>query len=195
MSYLKSWKWTDMILADRDIKRFIQIGRIKIDPIFEDTIRENGVDLRIGKTFARLKKTDRIFDEESKIEDFYEIVNSDEIIIQPHEHILMTTLEHIELSNIIIGFVNLRSTYARLGLSIPPTIIDAGFKGQLTIEVIGSEFPVKLESGQRFLHLIFARTLTPVEKPYNGKYQGQQEVTLPKFETQIEKNVKAMYRS
>ncbi len=103
--------------------------------------------------------------------------------------------EEKELINDVMAFVNLRSTYARLGLSIPPTIVDAGFKGQLTIEVVGSEFPIKLESGERFLHLIFARTLTPVEKPYNGKYQKQKEVTLPKFKIPEEKNVKAMYKS
>jgi len=171
-----------MILGDRDLKYYLEKGLIKIVPFSDEIVRENGIDLRIGAEFARLKKTDKVFSSEDKIEDFYEIIDRNDIIIQPHEHLLMTTHEYIELPNDVMAFVNLRSTYARLGLSIPPTIVDAGFKGQLTIEVIGSEFPIKLESGQRFLHLIFARTLTPVEKPYNGKYQNQQEVTLPKFE-------------
>jgi len=171
-----------MILGDRDLKYYLEKGLIKIVPFSDEIVRENGIDLRIGAEFARLKKTDKVFNSKDKIEDFYEIIDRNDIIIQPHEHLLMTTHEYIELPNDVMAFVNLRSTYARLGLSIPPTIVDAGFKGQLTIEVIGSEFPIKLESGQRFLHLIFARTLTPVEKPYNGKYQNQQEVTLPKFE-------------
>ena len=171
-----------MILGDRDLKYYLEKGWIKITPFSEEIVRENGVDLRIGSHFARLKKTERVFDTTEKIEDFYETVNSNDIIIYPHEHILMTTMEYIELPNDVMAFVNLRSTYARLGISIPPTIVDAGFKGQLTIEIVGSEFPVKLESGQRFLHLIFARTLTPVENPYHGKYQGQENVTLPKFE-------------
>jgi len=171
-----------MILGDRDLKYYLEKGLIKIVPFSEEIIRENGVDLRIGSSFAKLKRNNRVFKLGEKIEDFYETINSNEIVIYPHEHILMTTLEYLELPNDVMAFVNLRSTFARLGLSIPPTIVDAGFKGQLTIEVVGSEFPIKLESGQRFLHLIFARTLTPVEKPYNGKYQNQQEVTLPKFE-------------
>jgi len=79
-----------------------------------------------------------------------------------------------------MAFVNLRSSFARLGLLIPPTIVDAGFEGQLTIELIGSSFPVKLKKGTRFLHLIFDRTLTPVEYPYRSKYQGQRGVTLTK---------------
>ncbi len=148
-----------MILSDRDLKYYLEKEWIKIVPYSEEIIRENGIDLRIGSQFAKLKKTQRVFEPSEKIEDFYEIINSNEIIIYPHEHVLMTTLEHIELPNDIMAFVNLRSTYARLGISIPPTIVDAGFKGELTIEVIGSEFPVKLESGERFIHLIFAKTL------------------------------------
>ena len=171
-----------MILGDRDLKYYLEKGLVKIVPFSDEIIRENGIDLRIGSRFARLKKTHEVFESIKNVEKFYDIVYSNDIIIYPHEHLLMTTMEYIELPNDVMAFVNLRSTYARLGLSIPPTIVDAGFKGQLTIEVIGSEFPIKLESGQRFLHLIFARTLTPVEKPYNGKYQNQQDVTLPKFE-------------
>jgi len=177
-----------MILSDRDLKYYLEKEWIKIVPFDEEIVRENGVDLRIGNQFARLKKTNKVFEPGDNIEDFYEIINKNDIIVQPHEHLLMTTDEYIELPNDIMAFVNLRSTYARLGISIPPTIVDAGFKGQLTIEIVGSEFPVKLESGQRFLHLIFAKTLSPVEKPYHGKYQKQNNVTLPKFETYKIKN-------
>jgi len=61
------------------------------------------------------------------------------------------------------------------------TIVDAGFEGNLTIELIGSGFPVKLYAGERFVHLVFAKLTSPVEKPYKGKYQRQRGVTLPKF--------------
>jgi len=184
-----------MILSDRDLKYYLEKGLIKITPFSDEIIRENGIDLRIGSQFARLRKTDEVFEIGKNIEDFYIVTNYNRFIVFPHEHILMTTMEYIELPNDIMAFVNLRSTFARLGLFIPPTIVDAGFKGQLTIEVVGSEFPIKLESGQRFLHLIFAKTLTPVENPYHGKYQNQNNVTLPKFETQAEKNVRSMYNS
>ena len=188
-----------MILSDRDLKYYLEKEWIKIVPFTEEIIRENGIDLRIGNQFARLQRTNKVFEEDENIENFYDIINTSEIIVYPHEHLLMTTLEYIELPNDIMAFVNLRSTYARLGISIPPTIVDAGFKGQLTIEIVGSEFPVKLKKGIRFLHLIFAKTLSPVERPYHGKYQHQRNVTLPKFqlkeESQEEKNVRSMYRS
>ena len=174
-----------MILGDRDLKYYLEKGWITISPLTQDTIRENGVDLRVGGEIARFKKTDEVYEDGKDPSSFYVIEKGEEFIIHPNEHVLLVTEEYIKLPNDVMAFVNLRSSFARLGLFVPPTIVDAGFEGQLTIEVLGSAFPVKIKRGTRFLHLIFARTLTPVENPYHGKYQGQQGVTLPKFKFQI----------
>jgi dCTP deaminase len=169
-----------MVLGDRDLKYYLEKGWIVIDPLKEDSVRENGIDLRIGGQIARFINTDKIFDPDNIDYSFFKIEKGEEFIIRPYEHVLLTTEELVKLPNDVMAFVNLRSSFARLGLLIPPTIVDAGFEGQLTIEVVGSSFPVKLKRGTRFLHLIFARTLTPVEYPYKSKYQGQKGVTLIK---------------
>ncbi len=174
-----------MILSDWDIRVYIEKKLLIIDPLFPDTIRENGVDLRFGYEFCRFKKTvDTVIDSrKDPIDKVIECIKVDEntgFTIQPLEHILATTLEWIELPHDLIGFVNLRSTFARLSLYIPPTIVDAGFRGQLTIEIIGGSVPVKVYPKQRFLHVIFARTSSPVYRAYSGKYQDQKGVTLPK---------------
>ncbi|TRM73779.1 dCTP deaminase, partial [Sulfolobus sp. E5] len=143
---------------------------------------ENGVDLRVGNEIARFKKMDKPFNiDDDNISQLFVKETGEEFIINPHEHVLLVTEEYVKLPNDIMAFVNLRSSFARLGLFIPPTIVDAGFEGQLTIEVVGSEIPIKMKKSVRFLHLIFARTLTPVENPYQGKYQKQRGVTLPRF--------------
>ena len=170
-----------MILGDRDLKYYLEKGWLKIEPLSEDTIRENGVDLRVGGEIARFRNAGQEYEDGKDPSSFYVIEKGDEFTIYPNEHVLLVTEEYIKLPNDVMAFVNLRSTFARLGLFIPPTIADAGFEGQLTIEVIGSAFPVKLKRGTRFLHLIFARTLTPVENSYQGKYQGQRGVTLPRW--------------
>ena len=174
-----------MILSDWDIRVYIEKKLLVIDPLFEDTIRENGVDLRFGYEFCRFRKNFRgiIDSKEYDPRDFLECMDVSEdkgFVIQPLEHILATTLEWVELPHDLIGFVNLRSTFARLSLYIPPTAIDAGFKGQVTIEIIGGSLPVRVYPGQRFLHVIFARTSSPVYRPYRGKYQGQRGVTPSK---------------
>lgn len=172
-----------MILSDFDLWSYIKGGRLVIEPFDESIVRENGVDLRIGKMIARMKKTVKPLDTRNtdNIEEFYTIEEGEEFIIHPHEHVLLHTLEYIKLPVDLMGFVNLRSSYARVGLTIPPTIIDANFEGELTIELVGGDFPVKLYHGDRFLHVVFAKLSSVVEKPYQGKYQRQRGVKLPSF--------------
>ncbi len=171
-----------MILSDFDLWNYINSKRLVIEPFSEEIVRENGIDLRIGSTIARFKQTRDTFDvRSSEAEDFFTIEKGESFVVNPHEHVLLHTIEYVKLPTDLMGFVNLRSSYARIGLTIPPTIIDANFQGQLTIELVGSNFPVKLYSGDRFLHVVFARLSSPVEKPYSGRYQGQTGVRLPSF--------------
>ncbi len=170
-----------IILGDRDLRYFLEKGYIDIKPMSDHTVRENGIDLRIGSEVARLSKTKKVYDIGKKANNgFFKIEKGDSFVIHPHEHVLMVTEECVRLPHDVMAFVNLRSSFARLGLFIPPTIVDAGFEGELTIEIIGSEFPIRILKGTRFLHLIFAKTLTPVDKPYSGRYQKQAGVTLPR---------------
>ncbi|MGC8572227.1 MAG: dCTP deaminase [Candidatus Micrarchaeia archaeon] len=173
-----------MILGDRDLKYYIEKRRIVVDPITPETIHENGMDFRIGNEIVRFKDTEKVFESgnENDFNEFFKVEKGSSFIIQPHEHALLTTKEYIRLSDDVMAFVNLKSSIARMGISVPPTIVDAGFEGNITIEVIGSKFPIRLKENLRFIHLIFARTLTPVEHPYKGKYQGQKGVTLTKTE-------------
>lgn len=75
----------------------------------------------------------------------------------------------------VMGFVALRSTWARRGIMIPSTVIDAGFKGNITLEICPHE-DMDAPVGQRFAHIIFAKMTSP-SAPYNGKYQGQVGIT------------------
>ncbi|MEM3864888.1 MAG: hypothetical protein QW724_03780 [Nitrososphaerota archaeon] len=48
-------------------------------------------------------------------------------------------------------------------------------------ELVGGDFPVKPYHRDRFLHVVFAKLSSVVEKPYQGRYQGQRGVRLPPF--------------
>ena len=45
-----------MILSDFDLWNYIRSGRLAIEPFSEDIVRENGLDLRIGRQIARFNK-------------------------------------------------------------------------------------------------------------------------------------------
>jgi dCTP deaminase len=109
-----------------------------------ETIREAGLDLRLEEP----------------------------LYLRAKEFKLGLTMEVIKLSNTQIGFCNLRSTWARRGLIIPPTIVDPGFGGKLVIEVFNAgDGPIVIPANERFLHLVIA--LCTGAKSYNGQYQGQ----------------------
>lgn len=176
-----------MALSNKDLQDYIKNGRMTVRPFEQNILRENGLDLRLGNCVARLIYTDsknRIFDSKGdNLEKWYQLEYFDDFfVVSPRERLLCHTLEYLKLPDDIMGFCQLRSTFARMGLSIPPTIVDAGFEGQLTIEIIGGNFPIKLYAKQRFIHIIFHKLITPTTSPYKGKYQGQKELTLPKLE-------------
>lgn len=174
-----------MILSDAELMRYIEEGRLVVEPFDREILKENGLDLRIGYEIARIVDPGEVIDIRSpEFKRFYrrEEVGEGGFILHPNERILTTTLEAITLPNDLMAFCEVRSTFARLGISIPPTVVDAGFSGNLTIELLGGVAPVRLYPKTRFLHLIFARLSSPARRPYRGKYYKQRGVTLPKVE-------------
>ncbi len=173
-----------MLLSDRDIRALLALGDLRIEPLHEDTVRENGVDLRLSRQFCRLRRRDDIVldpDDPGDPREYYDCVEAESIVVGPGERLLAVTEETVALPSYLAGLVMLRSTWARTGLWVPPTVVDAGFKGQIVVEIMGSSFPVKLKAGVRFLHLVFIKLVTPSSNPYSGDYQGQKGVRLPKF--------------
>ena len=183
-----------MILSDFDLENMIRAKRLQIEPFNQDLIRENGVDLRLADELARHNPKmgkDFILDpyNQEHVEKEYTIEkNAERLIVNAHEQVLMSTEEYIKMPNNVMGFVELRSTWARHGLLLPPTIIDAGFEGNITLEVFNSTpHAIALTPGVRFSHIIFASTMSAVSKVYSGKYNGQKGVRIPKVLTREKK--------
>jgi len=135
-----------MILSGRDLQLYIQTGRLKISPVRLEQFQQNGFDCIL----ENVKRVNQIF-------------------------YLASTRETIEMPDDLMAFVGIRSTWARSGFSLPLTIVDAGFRGNLTLEInrfTDTLFPI----GERFVHLVFAKTSGPCV-PYDGIYQDQEGIT------------------
>lgn len=143
-----------MILSGREIEWYITQGKLKIDPVEQTQFRENGIDLIL------------------------EDLDGHPFHFTKGKFILGCTREILHLPDDLMGFVELRSTWARSGIMIPPTIVDAGFKGNLTLELVGFR-NIVVPYGKTFVHLIFAKLTSP-SVPYGGRYQGQTGITKPK---------------
>ena len=175
-----------MILSDYDIENAIRAKRLVVKPFKDDSIRENGLDLRLDDEIAYRNPefNPEIFDptNEEHVKNEYMIRKGGEKLLLPGKtQVLLSTQESLKLPFDMMGFVELRSTWARHGLSVPPTIIDAGFSGTITLEVINNvPYVMALKPGMKFVRIIFASTVSPVTKAYKGAYLNQKGIWLPK---------------
>ncbi len=176
-----------MILSDFDLRNYIGSHRLVVKPFEEELVRENGLDLRLGNEIGIHNpelKEDFVLDpsnEEHLKREYIVTKDNDRLVIPSKSQVLLTTQEFLEMPDNLMGFVELRSSWARHGLSMPPTIIDAGFKGDVTLEVINhSNHAIALKPSVRFAHIIFAITMNRVSKQYSGSYLGQRGVRTPK---------------
>jgi dCTP deaminase len=170
-----------MILGNAEIKRLIAEGKLSVEPLREDAVRENGLDLRVGGEYA-IYAYEGAAIRPCELEDakpLFRVISGGEIVIPPRNFALLTTEEYVKMPDDVAGLANLRSTLARYGLVIPPTVVDAGFEGNITIEVVNeSPNAIVLRPGLRFLHLILIRA--EGASRYSGRYLGQRGVTPPK---------------
>ncbi len=94
---------------------------------------------------------------------------------------LASTIEEFQMPSNLTGIVHDKSTWARRGLSVFNTVIEPGWNGFLTLELVfnGSE-PIKIASGTGIAQVVFHETRQHIT--YDGKYQnakaGPQEAIL-----------------
>ena len=191
-----------MILSDRDIKKAIEAGRIKITPKidYQEQLGSCSVDLRLGNVFRvfnhskcayidlRNKNLNRNL--MKKV-----VVNKNEpFIMQPGEFVLASTRESLELPDDLLARLEGRSSLGRLGITIHSTaaVFDPGWRGRVVMELGNlGKMPVALYPGMRICSLTFERLTSPVEVPYykkkGAKYVGQKEPVPSKLSEEWKK--------
>jgi dCTP deaminase len=175
-----------MLLSDFDIRNMINGKRLVIRPLAKDTIRQNGVDLRLSNEIARHNELDDSFvldpSKKEHVGKAYSVEKKPRsMILMPGEQVLLSTTEYLGIPKDVAGFVELRSTWARHGLSMPPTIIDAGFRGTVTLEVVNNApYRILLKPNLRFAHVVFIKTNNEVSNGYRGFYNEQNGIKVPK---------------
>ncbi len=177
------------VLSDKDIKRAIKEGRISITPIVsEDQINPSSVDLRLGKQFRVFKHAEVTHidprNSNHSTNDLMNLIEIDEespFIIHPGEFVLGITKEYVKFPDDLVGRLDGKSSWGRLGIVIHSTAgtIDPGFEGKLTLEITNvSKVPVCLYPGSKICKITFETLTSPSELPYNkrkdSKYFKQQ---------------------
>lgn len=91
---------------------------------------------------------------------------------------LASAIEEFQMPGELTGIVHDKSTWARRGLSVFNTVIEPGFKGGLTLELVyHGEGELIIPAGSGIAQVIFHRTQQPAF--YDGKYQNQGTDPVP----------------
>lgn len=87
--------------------------------------------------------------------------------------VLASAMEEFNMPDCLVGVVHDKSTWARRGLSVFNTVIEPGWKGFLTLELVyHREENLYLPAGTGIAQVLF-HTITN-NASYNGKYQNQE---------------------
>jgi len=177
-----------MILSDRDIKRAIASGRVKIEGC-EDLrhIHASSMDLHLNNVFKVYEHSKFAVLDPRNLESFKNnmrtiiVENEDPFMVQPGEFILGVTKERITVPDDLVVRVEGRSSLGRLGIIIHSTagFVDPGFSGTITLEISNlNRLPIALYPGMRICQIAFEMMTSPADTPYDkkpsSKYMGQE---------------------
>ena len=176
-----------MMLADRDIKRAISDGRIRVLPAPEATdFRPTGVRLHLAKEILVPLPAARAIDLSSAEIPPYErrILPPEGIIIGRGAFLLGSSLERVSTASDLVCLIDGRSTLARLGLMVhcASTTFDHTqdeFRS-VTFELANvGPFDLRLQAGMAVGLLSFVQLSGPVEQLPNIQYRAQTGPTAP----------------
>ena len=182
-----------MRLCDKDIEQYLAEDKIIIEPQPDSSMISGvSVDIRLGNEF-------RVFQDhtlpyidlsapKAEVQQAMNSIMSDEIFIKdgdafflhPGELALAVTYEAVTLPDNIVGWLDGRSSLARLGLMVHVTAhrIDPGWSGQIVLEFFNSgKLPLALRPKMKIAALNFETMSSSAVRPYNkredAKYKGQ----------------------
>jgi dCTP deaminase len=140
-----------MILSPQEIRE-----RAIIHPFHERTVSGNG--MSFGLSHAG-----------------YDVRCDQDFLLWPGRCVLASTMERFEMPADCVGQVADKSTWARRFITMQNTVIEPGWKGFLTLEIINHSLRfVRIRKGDPIAQILFVRMSQETERPYTGKYQNQE---------------------
>lgn len=162
-----------MFLSRPDLLTSLRERRLRFEPaVPEQRVAQVSIDLLLGRRFTTFKQTPAYLTSihmdpslwESR--DIWENREADTFTLEPNHFVLAQTLERVCIPNDVVGFVEGRSSYARIGVTVHVTApkVDPGFDGHITLEMANfGKIPVELRAGiDKPAQLLLAKVTEPL---------------------------------
>lgn len=115
----------------------------------------------------------------SPVFDFQSFVCSeDDVEISNGRFALASACEEFDMPFDLMGVVHDKSSWARKGVSVFNTVIEPGWRGFLTLELVyHGQDPLSIPAGSGIAQVVFHQVWEGAQ--YNGKYQDQADKPVP----------------
>jgi dCTP deaminase len=127
------------------------------------------------------------FDDESLVEPPLRTTDdgSKYYLLPPHSYGLGVTVETFRMPRTVTGIALGKSTYARAGLLVNTTPLEAGWTGRLVVELANlADLPIRVYVNEGIGQVIFLESDEDCDVSYEdrgGKYQGQTGLTYSRL--------------
>ena len=133
-------------------------------------INRHGVSHGLGEAGYDIRIKQRI---EFSYHEERRIIMVDDVAQDDGRFVLASAIEEFHMPDNLVGIVHDKSTWARCGLSVFNTVIEPGWKGFLTLELVyHGQDELIIPAGAGIAQVVFHETTDRVA--YNGKYQNQE---------------------
>ena len=166
-----------------------------IEPFVEEQVSEGvvsygvssyGYDIRVAdefKIFTNINTT--VIDPKSFDPRSFQDLKADVCIVPPNSFALARTVEYFRIPRDVLTVCLGKSTYARCGIIVIVTPFEPEWEGTATLEISNTTpLPARIYANEGIAQVLFFQSDEACERSYadkKGKYQAQQEVTLPKI--------------
>ena len=144
----------------------------------------------LGLLIRRLEPPDLAFHQDllsdpniNNSDKYYILLDSSTTIIPPNSFALARTVEYFRIPRNVLTLCVGKSTYARCGIIVNVTPLEPEWHGHVTLEFSNTtSLPAKIYAYEGVAQMLFLESDEVCATSYadrEGKYQGQQGVTLP----------------
>ncbi len=162
------------MLSRAEIIKYLKSGKLSFDPrIKPEQVDQVSVDLHLGTKFTIFKDPPNYLpaihvDPSLWDSDLWENRDGNTFRLAPNQRVLAQTLERIQIPNDLVGFVEGRSSWARVGVTIHVTApkLDPGFNATITLEMVNfGKVAVDLRAGiDKPAQVMFFKLSSPLKR-------------------------------
>ena len=184
---IKSDQWISRMAKTQGmIEPFVagQVRQQKAQGVVSYGVSSYGYDVRCSNEFKIFTNINTAIVDPKRFDaDSFVDVVSDVCIIPPNSFALARTVEYFRIPRNILTICLGKSTYARCGIIVNVTPLEPEWEGHVTLEFSNTTpLPAKIYANEGVAQMLFFESDEICQTSYRdrqGKYQGQQGVTLP----------------